>query len=290
MVRALLEQGALVRVLVRTPAKVAALPDSVERVVGDMTDSEAVDQAVRGTHAVFFIYPYDEADEQIAEYFVTACSREGVRLVLAGVHANGTNRLSRFVQRFLWGLTIPHYKSKLRVAERVRTSGANPVVLTTGNYYQNDEVCREQILTGTYPLPLGTIPRVDTRDVGDAAARALLDPSVESGDYWLVGPEAVGGELTAANWSSALGRAVRYTPDIALTDLLFERAYGGRKALDNQKTYRKLGQFSVKTKPSQLRDTVSLLGRQPRSHSEYVRDMLPLWQNTNEARATSTET
>jgi uncharacterized protein YbjT (DUF2867 family) len=286
VVRALLEQGAPVRVFVRTLAKVAALPDSVERFVGDMTDREAVERAVRGVHAVFFVSPHDDAEEQIAEYFVTACSREGVRVVFAGVHADGANRVARLLQRLLFGLMMPHYKAKLRIAERVRTSRANPVVLVPGNYYQNDEICREQILTGTYPMPLRLFPRVDTRDVGDAAARALLDPSVRSGAYSLVGPESLSGEQTAATWSAALGREIRYTSDISLTDSLLESAYGGRKALDFQKTYRLAAKFAMKTTAAQLQQTVSLIGRQPRSHSDYVRDTLTAWHSAKEETGT----
>ena len=283
VVRALLEQGAPVRVFVRSPDKVASLMDSVECFVGDMTDQEAVERAVRGVHAVYFVSPHDDAEEQIAEYFVTACSREDVRVVFAGVHADGSNRVTRFIKRILFGLMMPHYKAKLRIAERVRTSRANPVVLAPGNYYQNDEICREQILTGTYPMPLRLFPRVDTRDVGDAAARALLDPSVKSGAYSLVGPESLTGEQTASNWSTALGREVHYTQDIPLTDSLLENAYGGRKALDFQKTYRLAAKFKMKTTEAQLQQTISLIGRQPRSHSEYVRDMLTEWQVAKEA-------
>jgi len=59
-----------------------------------------------------------------------------------------------------------------------------------------------------------------------------LAGSIRSGAYSLVGPEPLGGERTAANWSAALGREVRYSPSLSLTDSLLEEAYGGRKALD----------------------------------------------------------
>jgi uncharacterized protein YbjT (DUF2867 family) len=153
-------------------------------------------------------------------------------------------------------------------------------VLVPGNYYQNDDVCREQILDGVYPMPLRLVPRVDARDVGDAAARALLDPNVPSGSYALVGPESLSGEQCAAHWSAALGRTVGYAPDIALTDQLLERSFGGRKALDFQKTYRLLAKFAAKTTPAQLRQTTFLLGRQPRSYAEYTREMATEWVGT----------
>jgi|GEM_PF-1837278 len=277
VVRALLEQGAPVRVFARSPEKVSGLPAHVERVIGGLEDRQTVARAVRGVRAAFYVSPHDVAEEQFAEQFVSACEQEGVRLVFAGVHADGANRLARLGQRILFGLLMPHYKPKLRLAERIRTSRTNPVVLTPANYYQNDDVCREQILDGVYPLPLRLVPRVDARDVGDAAARALLDPNVPSGSYALFGPESLSGEQSAATWSAALGRPVRYAPNIALTDELLERSFGGRKALDFQKTYRLLAKFAAKTTPTQLQQTTFLLGRQPRSFAEYTREMATEW-------------
>ncbi len=277
VVRALLDQGARVRVFVRSLEKVAGLPENVERVVGTLEDHNAVAQAIRGVHAAFFVSPHDDAEEQIAEIFVNACERAGVRLVFAGVHADGANRAARFVHRAFFGLLLPHYRPKVRIAERIRTSRTRPVVLIPGNYYQNDEICRKQILDGTYPLPLRLAPRVDTRDVGDAAARALLDPTIPAGGYWLVGPESLSGEHTAANWSAALGREVRYAPDITLTDQLLESYYGGRKALDFQKTYRLLAKYAAHTRPIQFQQSTFLLGRAPGSHAEYVRRAMAEW-------------
>ena len=279
VVRALLEREARVRVLVRSPEKVEVLPADVERATGSLEDRDAVARAMRGVHAAFFVSPHEDAEEQIAENFVSACEQQGVRLVFAGVHADGANRFARLFQRTIFGLMLPHYKPKLRIGERIRTSRTNPVVLIPGNYYQNDEICREQILAGSYPLPLRFIPRVDTRDVGDAAARALLDPTVPSGGYALLGPESLSGEQTAANWSAALGQPVRYTPDIEVTDRLLENFYGGRKALDFQKTYRLLGKVAAKTKPARVRQTRFLLGRPPRSHAEYTRDTAAAWRS-----------
>lgn len=278
VVRALLEHGAPARVFVRSVEKVASLPPSVERVVGDLRDADAVARACQGVHAAFFVSPYDDAEERIADTFVQACIREGARLVFAGVHADGANRVSRFLQGSLFKLLMPHYAPKVRLAEKIRNSATSPVILATTNYYQNDEICQEQILGGRYPLPLRLSPRIDTRDVGDAAARALLDPGVPSGAYAMVGPESLSGEQTAAHWSDALGREVRYEPDIELTDKLLEDAYGGRKALDFQKTYRLLAKFSAKTSPRQLEQTSFLLGRPPRRHLEYTQDLAAAWQ------------
>lgn len=282
VVRALLEHGASVRVFVRSPEKVATLPGHIERVSGTLGDAAALARAVRGIHAAFYVSPHDAAEEQFAEQFVGACEREGVRLVFAGVHIDGDHRFTRLVRRTLTGLMLPHYKPKLRIGERIRTSRTNSVLLIPRNYYQNDEICREEILNGLYPMPLRLVPRVDTRDVGAAAARALLDPSIPSGAYGLVGPASLSGEQSAHNWSVALGRPVRYAPDIPLFDRLLEREFGGRKALDFQKTYRLLARTAMKMTPADRQQTTFLLGRQPRSHAEYVREMAAEWAGASE--------
>jgi uncharacterized protein YbjT (DUF2867 family) len=117
----LLEHGAPVRLFVRSLEKAAALPAPVERVAAALANPAAVARAVRGAHAAFSVSPHDDAEEQFAEQFVSACEQQGVRLVFAGVHADGANRRARPVQRTLFELM--------------------------------DELCREQILDGAYPMP-----------------------------------------------------------------------------------------------------------------------------------------
>ncbi|HSL82483.1 MAG TPA: NmrA family NAD(P)-binding protein, partial [Thermoanaerobaculia bacterium] len=210
VVQALLERGAPLRVFVRSKEKVAHLPAEVKRVEGCMEDREAIGRALRGVQAAFFVSPHDPAEERLAENFLGACEAAGVRLVFSGVHAGGRNRLVRLLHRFLFGLLLPHYRPKLRIGERVRTSRTRAVVLVPANYFQTDEICMAALLGGEYPLSLRQFPRVDARDVGEAAARALLDPTVPPGAYTLVGPASLTGEVVAANWTAALGHPVRY--------------------------------------------------------------------------------
>ena len=278
VVRALLEHGAPVRVFVRSPQKVEHLPLNVEVAVGTLEDREAIARALHGVHAAFYVSPHDAAEEQLAKNFVSECERAGVRLVFSGVYADGRTRFVRWLQRTVFGVMLPHYRPKLRLAERIRTSRTGAVMLIPGNYFQMDEVCQEELLAGRYPLPLGVVSRVDTRDVGDAAARALLDPTVPPGDYTLTGPAGVDGEATAAHWAAALGRPVIYAPDIPETDAILARAYSGRKALDCQKTYRLTGRLKMPPSPAAIRQTEYLLGRAARSHADYARETAAAWR------------
>lgn len=278
VVRALLERGAPVRVFVRSLHKVEHLPPHVERAVGTLEDRDAIARALRGVHAAFYVSPHDAAEEQLAGHFVSECERAGVRLVFSGVYADGKTRFARWLQRTVFGLILPHYRPKLRLAERIRRSHTRAVMLIPGNYFQMDEVCRDELLAGRYPLPLGVVPRVDTRDVGDAAARALLDPAVPCGDYTLCEAAAPGGEGTAAHWAAALGRPVSYAPDIPETDAILARAYSGRKALDCQLTYRLVGRLKLPPSPAAIRQTEFLLGRAARSHADYARETAAVWR------------
>lgn len=278
VVRALLEYGAPVRVFVRSLHKVAALPGPVERFVGTLEDRDAVERSLRGVQAAFFISPHADAEERIAETFVGACERAGVRLVFAGLHADGARPAVRYIKRWMFTRFAPHYAGKMWVAERVRRSRTNPVVLDPGSFYQNEEIFREQILAGTYPMPLRLLRRVDARDVGDAAARVLLDPLVAPGCHAVVGPKAQSGEEAAANWSAALGREVRYEPSIKVLDRMIARHYTGRKAFDFQRSHRLMGRYADPTRPAQVQQTTALLGRPPRSHAEYVRDTAEKWR------------
>jgi uncharacterized protein YbjT (DUF2867 family) len=277
VVRALLERGTAVRVFVRSPQKVAALPPHVERVAGTLADRDALARALRGVAAAFFVAPHDVDEEHLAVSFVGACEAARVRLVFSGVHADGGNAVVRLFGRLMYRRLLPHYAAKFRISERVRNSDADPVVLSPGNYYQTDEICRAQLEAGCYPLPFRRMLRVDTRDVGDAAARALLDASVASGGYALVGPASLGGAEIAANWSAALGRPVRYAPDAELADRLLDAAYDARKAHDGRATMRALAELELETAPAQLAQTQYLLGRPPRSHAGYAADTAAVW-------------
>ena len=114
----------------------------------------------------------------MAEHFVAACERL-VRLVFAGVAMTGQNPVVRWCIQAMVSTFLPHYKGKLRIARRVATAGrTRPVVFSVANYYQNDELVRDEILGGQYPLPAhrAGINRIDLRDVGEVVARAMTDP------------------------------------------------------------------------------------------------------------------
>jgi uncharacterized protein YbjT (DUF2867 family) len=148
----------------------------------------------------------------------------------------------------------------------------SPVVLCPSNFYQNDELCLPEILAGHYPQALGhkRHNRVDTRDIGDAAARALLD-DIPSGVYPIVGPDLWTSSQTTALWSSALDRPVDYAPDLWPTSVA--PRIGAAKASDFEKTFRVIQRYGIYAGRRSVAQTTALLGRAPRSYRDYVAEL-----------------
>jgi uncharacterized protein YbjT (DUF2867 family) len=283
VVTALLARGARVRALVRTHERAQLLPSGVEAAAGDLRDAASVTAALTGTAAALYISPHDPDEERMADVFVTACDSLDVRLVFAGVALTARSRLARLAAEALVSTFLPHYRGKLRVARRVAAAKQRPVVLGVANYFQNDEVIRADILDGRYGLPThrAGLNRIDLRDVGEVAARALTDPEFPSGTYALAGPESVSGQQAARLWSEALNSPVRY--DGARPDWpdVLARHLSGPKLADFRRSYGFIARFHLPASARDVAATTTLLGRPPCRYETYVRDTAERWSRDN---------
>lgn len=277
VVRALVERGARVRTLVRAAAApmARATRAGVDAFAGDLSDAASLARALDGVDGAFFVTPHGPGEAALGDGFVAACEAAGVRrVVFSGAYRlHAANRVGDALLRRLTGFIGPHYRGKLAVEARVRRGACEAVVLLPSNFFQNDTLFLGEIAGGTYPQPLGRrgVNRVDCRDIGDAAARALLDDAVAPGLYPLVGASAYSGEACAAAWSAAIGRPVRYAGDDLAT---WASTVGDRmpapKRADFAKTYRLLQRWGVPTSARALAATTALLGRPPRSFESWV--------------------
>lgn len=102
----------------------------------------------------------------------------------------------------------------MAIETAIRHTGIQHTILRPTNFAQNDIWLKDDIISVTYPWPIGLLPvtRVDVRDVALAAANLLLNPLANNEVFTLSSPDAPNGEETAALWSKALGRTVVY-PD-----------------------------------------------------------------------------
>ena len=282
VVRALRSRGADVRVIARSVQRAEAMFPGVEIAQGDLANRASIDRAVRNVDAAFFVTPHDEHEEALGRAFIDACESARVRRIVfaSAYRPEPTNATLSAAWLALLGAVAGHYRGKLRVEARVRASRADPVVLMPSTFFQNDELLREAILRGVYAQPIGSkgINRVDCRDIGDAAARAMIDRDVTSDGYPLVGPESLTATHCATVWQRALSRPVRYAGD----DLdAWVRAVGtrmsAREISDYRRTYRVLQHIGVTTRARDVAHCTALLQRAPGTYDDYVRRTADDW-------------
>lgn len=273
VIRSLRARGVTVRALVRTQ-RIAG----VEEVVGDLMDRASLDRAVHGCEAAIFITPHHPNEERMGHNVLDACvAAPKIQRVVYISAAHPLSR-SRVVQRLfdgLIGLVGAHYKSKLRVERRLRaTPSLSPVALCPTNFYQNDELCLPEILAGHYPQPLGrrAANRVDTRDIGDAAAIAVTT-DLASGAYPLVGPDGWTGARCADVWTDALGMPVTYAgDDLARWAATVGARMPPERMHDFAKTYGVIQRFGIPVTARSIAKTEQLLGRPARDYRSYVQE------------------
>lgn len=244
--------------------------------MGDLRDPAALDAALAGVEAASFVTPHDLDEEALGRAFLAAAERAGLRRIVfsSAYHPDAKSTFGFAILAGLIGL-FTHYGPKLRVELAVRRSRMSPVVLMPSNFYQNDELVLPEILAGRYAQPLGRkgVSRVDCRDIGEAAARALTDPSVASGAYPLVGPEpALTGPDCAARWAEALGREVRYEADVPSWRALVEARMHAREREDFAKTYRIFARRRVESRAAERERAARVVGRPLTRYADYVRD------------------
>ncbi|ROR73852.1 SDR family oxidoreductase [Bogoriella caseilytica] len=287
VVAALGRRGVRPRVLLRSAERRSALPADadVEVAVGDLGDHASLGEALAGVDAAFLVTPHDSAEEHLGLTFLSACEAAGVsRLVLStAIHPDSGIKPIRNAIYALMGRAGPHYVPKYRVEAAVRDSAVDSVVLLPANFYQNDELWRPEILSGSYPQPIGKkgTVRVDCRDVGEAAARGLLR-ELDPGVFPMVGPEPrITGPGAAELWQAALGREVSYVGDELRT---WEQAIGERMAPamreDFRRTYELIQRFAPRGSAGQRARTTAALGRPPTSYADYAHDAAARWSDS----------
>lgn len=289
-VAATLKQGGQIRALVRSEASAAQLPKGVEPMLGDLHDERAVTRALSGVSAALYVSPHEPDEVQLAQRFIGACEAARARLVFVGVHVDGKSKWRRALSRFAFGRLAPHYRPKFEIAERARSSATRSIILMPTNFFQNDELFRDEITSGYYPTNFARpINRVDVRDLGLAIARGLLDDSLASGAYPVVGPTSLCGDDCAALWTAALGCKVSCARDLARAFATFEQKLQPKKREDFVRTFEVLQKFALPTKPAELEATQRLIGQAPTSYDNYVRETAARWTaNAQEMLATDT--
>jgi uncharacterized protein YbjT (DUF2867 family) len=272
VVTELTKRSASVFVLTRSAEHVKKLPAGVTGVVGDLLDPASLG-AFKGMDAVFLLNPVGPNEAHEGLMGVNGARGAHVRrLVYLSVH--DLEKASH----------LPHFGCKIGVEFAVRHSGIHHTILRPNNFYQNDVWYKQALLEyGVYPQPLGSVgtSRVDVRDIAEAAAIALTTDKHDGEIYNLVGPEAVTGESTAADWSRALGRPVRYAGDDLEAWEAQNKPYLPPSMLyDFKMMYAFFQAHGLKATANDIARQTALLGHAPRKFSDYTAEIAALWKSS----------
>jgi len=112
------------------------------------------------------------------------------------------------------------------VEDHLKASGLNWVILQPTFFLQSLALFRDPVRKqNVFPLPThgGAVAFVDVKDIGVAAARVLLDPSLSRRTFILTGPEAWTLGQVCAALSERLGRRIRHVnpPHLLFKTMLF---------------------------------------------------------------------
>lgn len=210
VVEQLLVAGEKVTVLHRNPEKVRGLADRGVRVIeGSLDDAAALDQALEGAEALFWLTPPPFQPDFLtwavaaAQQAAAAAKSHGVQRVVVlsstGAH-NGPNPDPVGIL--------------LAVEDAFRSALANVTVLRPGYFMENllhsVETLAQGVLYHVFPRDTA-YPLVATRDIGDKAAEVLLDRAWTGHRLFGVhGPAHFSHDDMVGILSEELGHPVRY--------------------------------------------------------------------------------
>lgn len=261
-VNALVAAGAAVRALVRNPSSTSAL-DGVQVVQGSFDDDASLARVFDGVDAML-LAGRDNPEAVSQQQRVLAHARRAnvqhiVKLSAIGASSDSPVALMR-----------DHHA----IDEEIQSGQASWTLLKPHLYMQNllraaDAARRDGSLTA--PMGHDRFPLVDTRDVGAAAAIVLGNPVAHAGQtYTLTGPAAHSYDEVATALSDVAGRTVAYAPVLPqeFEARLLAAGIPDWRAFDLAHITSAYGPSDNAVSP----DLPTLLGRRPRSLSEFLQD------------------
>lgn len=275
VVAGLAGQGAEVRALTRSPDK-ARFPENVAPVRGDLSDVDAMRAALSGISTLFLLAP-NVPDELTQAMIALNLARDAqVRgVVYLSVFKGGEYA------------DVPHFTGKHTVERMIAQCGIPATILRPAYYIQNDLRQKDALLgAGLYAMPVGQkgISMVDTRDIADVAAAALLrrernGDALPNESIELVGPDCLTGSVLAELWTGVLGRPIRYAgDDLDVMEQKMKAAAPGWLAYDMRLMMRRYQQDGAAATPDELGRLTALLGRAPRSYRDFAVAAAKQWQ------------
>ncbi|MGP4007670.1 SDR family oxidoreductase [Streptomyces sp. 4N124] len=262
VVRQLAARGAKVRALTREPAK-ARVPEGVEVVRGDYLDPGSLEGAMSGVTAAFLLGA-PGPDSRHDQDLVAAARAAGVhRLVKLSAIGTGDPDVG------------PSGDWHVPGEQAVRDSGTEWTILRPSSFASNTLSWVPAVKEGK-PVPNmtgdGLSGVIDPQDVGEVAARVLVDGGHAGRTYTLTGPEAISVPGQAATLASVLGRPIAtqdLSPDETRDHLLTVWGFDEAQAAGGVAgtAFVRAGGNAVVTE-----DVPELLGKPARTYREWAQD------------------
>ncbi|MBE9012384.1 NAD(P)H-binding protein, partial [Pseudanabaenaceae cyanobacterium LEGE 13415] len=174
-----------------------------EAVTFNFLDPNTFESAVRGCRVMFLLRPPAVSDtKSTLNRLIDVARSQGVQhIVFISVAGAGDNP------------AVPHHATE----QHLQKGGNDWTILRPGFFAQNlGDAYREDILNDDrifLPAGAGRVAFIDTRDVGEVAARILIDPAEHQGKtYTLTGAEANTFYEVAGMLSEELDRTIAYRP------------------------------------------------------------------------------
>ncbi len=270
-----------VRLFVRDPGRMAHLEAlGVELVQGDPSDRHQVLAAMDGVERVFLSSPLEQGMVEKDRNMVAAAAASGVQHIV---------KLSTSLIGPMWGLTGSrwHWESE----EMIRGSRVPFTFLRPLFFMQNMLRFAADIRAySSFSAPVGgaRLSMIDARDVATVAARVLTQGNHLGCAYTLSGAEALTFHDAAEQLSLAINRRVRFLTRSysEYQEGLLASGVPPWQALDAVRFF----DLVDKGVASEVRgETGALLGRTPRTFSQFARDHAVLFKRPGSLSAMGPE-
>ncbi len=260
------ECGAEVLGAVTNLEKAKNLDLNMECIQFDFLNSRTYSAALTGVDRIFLIRPPILSDPKQMYPFLDEAKRLGVKHIvfisLLGIERNPFP---------------PHYK----IEKFIESSGIPYTFLRPSFFMQNLNTTHQLDIKekGDIFLPAGdaSVSFIDTRDIGEAAARILVNPQNHMNKgYTLTGPEALTYQDAAAIMTRILGRHITYSKPGVLAFRREMLKQGHAKGFVNVMAILYLTtRFGMAKRVTD--DLATLIQREPTTLEQYVIDHAQYW-------------
>ena len=209
--RILLQKGHSVKALTRNTESEAAVrlgESGAELVQGSFDDGDSLEQAMRGVDAVYTMSTFFEAG-------LEAETRQGIAVADAAHSAGVAHLVFSSVANADQKTGIPHFESKYRVEQHIRSIGVPYTVVRPVYFYEN--VLTPFVLPGLMEGNLAVaipgdrlLQQIGVQDIASFAVLALENRERFLGESIDIAADELTGEQAARILSEASGRTIEY--------------------------------------------------------------------------------